>query len=62
MSVVGGRPNFMKIAPIIEAIERQNGDRLEDDGVTCSSEHLFFFIAIPPGLEGCRVPHFSSLS
>ena len=32
MSVVGTRPNFMKIAPIIEAIERYNGDSLEDDG------------------------------
>jgi hypothetical protein len=40
MSVVGARANFMKIAPIIEAIERYNEDRLEDDGVICSSEYL----------------------
>jgi UDP-N-acetylglucosamine 2-epimerase (non-hydrolysing) len=31
MSVVGARPNFMKIAPIIGAINRRNKNRLGDD-------------------------------
>lgn len=32
MSVVGARPNFMKIAPIIEAIERYNADKAKGVG------------------------------
>lgn len=31
MSVVGARPNFMKIAPIVGAIERHNGNSLGND-------------------------------
>ncbi len=31
MSVVGARPNFMKVAPIIVAIERYNKDKLAND-------------------------------
>ena len=31
MSVVGARPNFMKIAPIVRAIERHNSNRSGDD-------------------------------
>ena len=31
MSVVGARPNFMKIAPIVRAIERHNKSRTGDD-------------------------------
>ncbi len=31
MSVVGARPNFMKIAPIVGAIERHNRNRLGDE-------------------------------
>lgn len=33
MSVVGARPNFMKIAPVINAIENHNQTRSQDDNV-----------------------------